>query len=166
MPDPFLDSEPVSSEIHQRIGAVSAEWSWVEILLGEMLSFFVKADPGAMYVITNDVNGKTLVSWLRTLSDIKAKDADTLKVFKDLLNEVDDLRATRNTIVHGAWQGHGDPSVASVNTFRWSRSDVSRTEVWSVHDLDEFIGDITAAQRRLGALGVHLGFLRHKKPIP
>ncbi len=159
MPNKILDAKEPSPEIHQRIGKVASEWAWVEHLLAEMLAHFCRADHGAMYVITQNVSAATVTGWLRTLTEIQVKDVASAKVILDLLSEVDDARAERNTIIHGTWTSSDDPSAAFVRTFKWERQEVSRSELWSIDDLDDLLNRLTNIQLMLGNLGLSMGFL-------
>lgn len=159
MASPILGVVDPDPEIYQRIGKVSAEWGWIEMLLSEMLAHFCSAQPGAMYVITQNVSSASIIGWLRTLTHIQVKNADTLVVILDLLNEVDEVRADRNTIVHGTWRAADDPGFAWCQTFNWERKKVARSELWSLADLDAVISDLQRAQIMLANLGVKMGFL-------
>ena len=158
MPDPILDEQEVDELIYTKIGAVAAEWSWVETLLADMLAHFYSADHGSMYVITQDVSVSTVVGWLRILTDVKVKDPNSANIILNLLNEIDDARARRNIVVHGNWSGHDTPGFAYVSTVRWTRSEVARSELWSASDLNDLITDIQSLQLQLGNLGLRLGY--------
>lgn len=152
MPHPLLDTAPPEAPIYERIGKIASEWAWVELLLAEMLARFCQADPGAMYVVTQSVSGSTMTDWLRTLTQIKVKDLTSCKAILDLLTEIDDARTERNTVVHGVWKAHQEPGFGWVQTMRWDRSEVVKTELWSLSDLDEVIEHIERIQLMLGNL--------------
>jgi hypothetical protein len=163
MPNPILDAKPVSTEILALIGSVSTEWAWIEMLLAEMLAHFCSADHGSMYVITQSVSAASLTNWLRTLCQIRVNDADKISTLLKLLDDVDDVRAQRNTIIHGTWTGHeGQPGHAYVTTMKWERSEVAKTELWSSTDILDVIHDLQLLQLKLGNLGVILGYFRPK----
>ena len=98
--------------------------------------------------------------WLRTLTEIQVKDVNSAKVIFDLLSEIDDARAERNTIVHGTWTAADDPTAAFVRTFKWERQDAARSELWSVDDIDDLIDDLTTIQLKLANLGIAMGFFK------
>jgi hypothetical protein len=156
----LLGSIDVPPDFQQRIGRIAVEWSWIEMLLGEMLAHFCRADHGSMYVITQSVSGSTITDWLRTLAQIKVKDDAGRKVITDLLAEVDTARSERNTYVHGIWNGHEECSLATVQTFKWDRAEVAQTAVCSIPDLDDVIAHLESVQLMLGNLGLRMGFLR------
>ncbi|MEX2450433.1 MAG: hypothetical protein WD407_06215 [Rhodospirillales bacterium] len=135
MTNPILSTKDPDPQIYQRIGKIAAEWSWVEMLLSEMLAHFCRAGP-VMYVVTQRIATTTITGSLRTLADIQVKDSDAVKAILDLLAEVDIARAERNVIVHGAWRAAAEPGFAWVQTFKWSRQEVVRDELWSTSDLD------------------------------
>ena len=159
MPIPILGATAPESAILQRIGKIASEWAWVEMLLGEMLAHFCRADPGSMYVITHNVSVATQTDWLRTLAEIHVKDVATKKVILDLLKEVNDTRAERNTIVHGVWRAHTELGFGFVQTFRWERQEVVRDELWSAADLDATAEHIASLQTMLTNLGIRMNFL-------
>lgn len=156
--------EPPSPEILQRIGTVASEFSWIELLTAEMLSHFLSADSGSMKVLTQSVSNSTITDWIRVLVSMKVhpNDPDGAKIVTDLLQEVDDIRAERNTVVHGMWTAGIEPGIGNVQTMKWERSEVIKTEVWSITDLDDLILAIHALQHRLGSLGLGMGFLKEK----
>jgi hypothetical protein len=162
MPDPLFQAVPPEPAIYERVGRIAAEWSWVEMLLGETLSHFCHADPGSMYVITQNVSAATVTDWLRTLVQIKVKEDTSAKIILDLLTEIDAARAERNTVVHGVWRAHEEPGFGWVQTFRWERSEVVKNELWSLADLDAVAEDLMRLQLMLGNLGIKLGFLKPK----
>jgi hypothetical protein len=160
MPNPILGATAPDTEIYTRIGKVAAEWAWIEILLAEMLAHSCHADPGAMYVITQNVSAATITDWLRTLTQIQIKDAPSATVILNLLNEIDDARGERNTIVHGTWFAADEPGFAWLQTFKWERQEVARSELWSTGDLDAVIDNLTTIQLMLSNLGITMGFLK------
>jgi hypothetical protein len=162
MPHSILGAKRVSPEILEKIGTVVSEWSWVEGLLGEMLAHFCSSDPGAMYVITQNVGNSTVTGWLRTLVQIKIKNPDSAKVIGDLLTEIDNTRAERNAVAHGNWWGGDDPKVGHVHSLNWERSEVAKEVVWHIDDFDDLIGQIEEIQLMVANLGVRLGFLRRE----
>lgn len=164
MPSRILGVTDPDSEIYNRIGKVATEWSWIEMLLAEMLAHFCHADHGAMYVVTQSVSSASIIGWLRTLTDIQVKDQAQAKVVLELLNEVDDARTERNTIIHGTWRAADDPGFAWVHTLRWGRQEVAREELWSLADLDAAIHNLTQVQLMLANLGVKMGFLKLETP--
>jgi len=159
MPDAILGLPECDATIYERIGRIASEWSWVESLLAEMLSHFCRADAGAMYVITQNVSSSTVSSWLKTLTEIRISDLQSRSVILDLLNEIDHVRAERNTVVHGLWSGYEAPGFGIVRTMRWDRAEVARTEMHSIADLDALIAHIRSIQLGLGNLGIRMGFL-------
>jgi len=164
MPHAMLNAPAPDKEIYARIGMVASEWSYVELLLDEMLSHYCQADPGSMYVITRTVANASIIGWLRTLLEIKVKDLNTRDVITDLLNDIDAAREERNVIVHGNWTAHPDPGFGWVQTFNWERAEVVRNTLCSVADLDAQIAELQRLQGELGTLGLRIGFLKPRKP--
>jgi hypothetical protein len=139
---------------------VAAEWAWIELLLGEMLAYFCRADPGSMYVITQHTSASTVIGWLQTLIGLNVQDAQTAKVIQTLLQEVDAARAERNAVVHGVWRAAEEPSLAYQDTFDWNRQEVARHTLWSLADIEALVDDLTDIQLKLANLGIRLGFLK------
>lgn len=130
------------------------------MLVAEMLAHFCQADHGSMYVITQSVGVASQTDWLRTLTQVRVKDAQTIAVVLGVLNEIDAARNERNTIVHGTWRAHTEPGHAMVQTFNWSRAEVARDELWDLQELDAVIEHIQRLQLMLGNLGLKMGFLK------
>lgn len=63
-------------------------------------------------------------------------------------------------VVHGIWTDDPDPKLAQVQTFKWDRAEVAKTEVWDTGDLDDLIAHIESLQLMLGNIGVKFGFLK------
>lgn len=162
MPDQVFNVEPPDEQIYSRIGKVAAEWSWVEWLLGEFLSHLCEANPGAMYVITKNVASATVTDWLKTLIKIKFTDGPDRRALIQVMNDIDTTRGERNIVVHGTWRGHAEPGFAWVDTIRWNRSEVKKSELWSLDDLNDLIIEIQQHTLVLGKLGLKLGFLKTK----
>ena len=163
MPHQILSAHPApDKEIYARIGAVASEWSYMEILLANMLAHFCGAEHGAMLVITQTVANSSVVQWLRTLIEIKVKDLHSKDILLNLMNEVDDARTERNTLVHGAWYGdvNAGPGFAWVQTFRWDRAEAAKDEFYSASDIDSLIGEIQRLQGEIAQIGLMLGFLK------
>lgn len=164
MPNPILDAKPVSTEILALIGSISTEWAWVEMLLADMLAHFCSADHGSMYVITQSVSAASLTNWLRNLCHIRVHDAEKVRTLLKLLDDVDDVRTQRNTIIHGTWTGHeGQVGHAYVTSMKWERSEVAKTELWSSSDLIDVLYDLQIIQLQLANLGVALGYFQPKE---
>jgi len=160
MPHTIMGTPEPASDIYARIGQVAAEWSWLEKLLAEMLSYFCHADPGAMYVISQSASSANVLKWLRQLVELQVHEPATVKILINLLDEIDAIREERNTVAHGLWRAHEEPGFAWVHTLRWGRSEVARDEHWSLADLDALIEDIRRMQLAVGNLGLKLGFLK------
>jgi len=164
MPHPIIAQDSPDHEILKLIGLVTTEWSWVEMLQNEMLAFFCSGEPGAMYVITQNVSTATVTGWLRTLAQIKVKNPDSFKVLTELFGQIDTVRAERNTVIHGNWTLHSEPGFAFVQSFNWDRKEVGKTEMWSAADLLDLISEIHSLQLQLGNLGISLGYLKGQLP--
>jgi hypothetical protein len=160
MPDPVLNALPLDPAMYERIGRIASEWAYIEMLLGEALAHFCDADPGSMYVITQNVSAATVTDWLRTLVSIRVHDASWQQVILKLLKEVDAAREDRNIIVHGVWRGHETPGFGWVRTMRWERQEVTRDELWSLADIDYSIAHQESLQLGLANLGIKFGFLK------
>ena len=163
MPHPIIDGDLPDNEILARIGTVTAEWQWLESLMAEFLSKICQADPGSMYVITQKAGAANLVSWIKTLVEVRFDPPDFRKVILDLFEEIDTARLERNTVVHGLWYKGHEPGFGLTQTVSWTRAEVAKDEVWTLGDLDELIDEIKTLQGGLGNLMLRLGFPQHVK---
>jgi hypothetical protein len=165
MPDTM--PELLTPDFLVRIGRVSVRWSFVEALEGEFLSHLLAADPGGMYVITQNVAGSTITGWLRVLCKMRYTHATSLDRLNDLFNRIDEARGERNSYIHGLWQNGPDSGACVVQTVRWDRAEVVKQEVVTLADLDDLIGRINEIFLELAQLGRNLGFHKGRpQPLP
>jgi hypothetical protein len=74
------------------LGDVVIAWSRIESLLAEFLSFFLKADPGYMYVLNQDVASSTQLKWIRTLVEARVTNENTKEGLSKLFARIDAVR--------------------------------------------------------------------------
>ena len=159
MPDLIIDSKLPDNAVLCQIGTVALEWSWLESLANEFLVKICSADPGAMYVITQNTSNSTVMKWLCTLVEVKLSPPESRDVVLDLLKEIDLVREERNSVVHGLWRAGDHEGFAHANSLKWSRGEVIRDEMWSIADFDELIDHIRLLQGRMANVMIKMGFL-------
>ncbi len=150
-----MPAREIEPDFLERLGRIITQWAFVEATESEMISHLLDADPGGMYVMTQSVSGKTLTDWIRTLVPIRLSHPESQKRIKTLLTEIDEARAERNALAHGLWSTDTIPGSVAVQTVRWERSEVVKTEIWTAADLDELID-------RILHISTELTFLRKR----
>ncbi len=127
----------ISPSLLQTLGRIITRWAYVEMILGEFLAALLRADRGALHVITANVSSATIEDWLRTLIPIRFAEAATQVRLNAILNEVAELRAERNALVHGQWQPGPEPNTAKVQSVNLARSEIVLTRLVTASDLQE-----------------------------
>jgi len=150
--------DPIEPELLSRLGMIVYRWSYVEMLMAEFLSFLLKADPALMYVVTENVSTSTVADWIRTLLIVRHIPHEPPAEIMELLKTVDGLRGERNSLVHGLWSPGHVAGSAEIQSVRWERSEVVKTELVTLADLDELSIEIAEATSELIALGQRYGF--------
>ena len=56
---PVREIEP---EFHERLGRIITSWAVIESLQAEFLAHLLQADPGSMYIMTQNVSAKTVTA--------------------------------------------------------------------------------------------------------
>src|SRR3954467_1776999 len=103
MSEPTIPSTPMhlNAALSQSLGEVVIAWSRIEALVGELLTFAVSANRGAMYAINQQVPVTNQVKWIRTLID-RFPEKTRTELF-GLLQRIDVIREERNAYIHGLW---------------------------------------------------------------
>jgi PII-like signaling protein len=128
-------------------------WSYVEALQDHLLSFLVQGEPGRMFVIMGNVSTATKTDWIRTLLRLPAVQAVGMGDLKNLLEEIDDLRAEGNTLAHGIWSfGGAGGASATVQTIRMDRAIPIKTLLVTTPDLAELLHRIENIVREFRAV--------------
>jgi len=155
---PYQPPKPPASPLLAVLGLIVSRWAYIDFLMGEFLGFLLQANPALMYVITGNVSASTISDWIRTLLAIRYMPNEPPEDIMSLLNIIDELRAERNTVVHGLWERGNVPGTALVQTVRWERAEVLKTELTTKGDLKELAVLIDAAGDDLVAVGRRYGF--------
>ena len=150
-----MSAREIEPEFLERLGRIVTQWALIEATEGEIVSQLLDADPGGMYVMTQSVSGQTLTNWIRTLVPIRLTHPGSQKRINILLTEIDEARAERNALAHGLWTTDTPLGSVTVQTVRWERSEVVKTELWTAADLDELID-------RILHISAELTFLRKR----
>jgi len=136
----------------RRLGILVTRWSIVEQYIADLFASLTDSNPGLMMVVTVNVSQNTLISWMRTLIELRPMDDATRHTLENILTDVDNLRAERNNLVHGVWRVGHDPLSAIVNTAKLERRDIIQEPLVTPHDLDDIIGRVDEVRARLLAV--------------
>ena len=113
-----------------------------------------------MYVLNQDTGTGTQIKWLRTLIETRVGEETARATLKLLFDNADNLRIERNAYVHGIWNKGAEPLTATVQTVKLNRAALVRTELVTVPDLNEFLGELLRMASELHTIGKALGFIR------
>lgn len=163
MPHPLINNVFPDESIMSRIGTVAAEWSIIESLLEQLLAPLCGAQLGAMFVITRNSSSSSMVKWIKTLVDAKVDPPELAKRLDDVLTDIDIARDERNIVVHGVWVAANSPGFGTVQTIKFSRSEILRDELWSLADFDELIDHIIDLQGSIAEILFEMGILTTQK---
>jgi hypothetical protein len=145
--DPTL---PIDPALLLRLGRFVVYWAVLEDLVGDLFAATVSADPGNLRVVTQNVSSATLTEWIKTTIRFRPTPEPSLADVEQLTNEIDDLRAERNALVHGLWgTAEGHPSVALIQTIRIGRRTPGRDWAVTAADLDACIHECLQLTSRL-----------------
>jgi hypothetical protein len=122
-----------------RLGLIITRCAWIDEILGHILTKFLGANRGPMYVITQNVSASTITDWLRTLAPLHLETEDLRTEFATLLVNADEVRAERNALAHGLWREGPEPMTALVQTIRLNRAEIIREELHTESDLDDLV---------------------------
>ena len=143
---PIREIEP---EFHERLGHIVTSWAVIESLQAEFLAHLLQADPGSMYIMTQNVSARTVTGWIRTMTPIHLSDQESQQRIADLLTKIDEVRADRNALVHGLWSTESTAGTVLVQTVRWERAEIVKGEIWTLADLDELIDSLLPLREEL-----------------
>jgi hypothetical protein len=161
MPD--FEIPDIDPELCQCLGQIIIRWSSLEYLVGLLLGTFLNADQGGMLIITNNIPISAQCKWLRALIALHEHETHHGERVIELLVRADDLRSERNEFVHGIWTTKDcEPKTAMVQTVNLDRSEIIRTRLVTLKDLNDLIVDIDAWINDYVTLGRELGFPRHR----
>lgn len=154
-------SESIKFELHRDIrlalGDIVIAWSRVEALIAELLSFLLKADPGSMYVLNQDIASGTQMKWVKILVQDRFTNQNTRDNLKILFDRIDTARGERNAYVHGIWTPGSESGAACVQTIKMDRSEIVREELVTAPDLNDLFSEIEAVSDELYAVLKALG---------
>jgi hypothetical protein len=153
-----MSDRDIERELLEGLGRVVINWSAAEAYLAEFLSFLLKADSGAMYVLNQTVASSTQLSWIRTLAKDRFSDPELLGRLDDLFERIDAAREDRNAYVHGVWGTDSEPETALVQTVRLNRTAIVELELVTRADLDDLADRLAEIVGELDSLGERLGF--------
>jgi hypothetical protein len=154
-------AEPLDSDLAAALGQIVYRWSALEYWISLLLTTLLKADHGAMMIVTGNISISVQSKWIRGLLSGREREGEQAARVIGLLDRADDLRSERNEFVHGIWDTTGcEPKTAEVQTVNLERTEVIRSRLVTVHDLDELVRDINEWIADYVKLGRELGFPR------
>jgi hypothetical protein len=160
MPD-LGPAEPLDSDLAAGLGQIVFRWSALEYLISLLLTTLVKADHGAMMIITANTAIASQSKWIRGLLSGREREAEHSARVIELLERADDLRNERNEFIHGVWDTTDcEPKTASVQTVNLERAEIIKSRLVTVQDLNHLVADINEWIADYIKLGRELGFPR------
>lgn len=147
-----MTAREIEPEFHERLGRIVTSWAVVEAFQSELLGLLLHADRGSMYIMTQNVSAATVTNWIRTIAPIRLSHHETQDRIAALLAEIDEARAERNALVHGVWGTNSNPGTVLIQTVRWERAEVVKSELWTLADLDELIDRLLPLRQELDSL--------------
>lgn len=157
MPSDDQETRQIEAELLERLGRVVIGWARVERLVADLFSAtLIKSDagqpvdPGSLIIVTQNVSLATLTAWIRTMIEVRQTPDETALEIREMLNEVDELRAERNALVHGLWGTDKSlPGTVMVQTTRLERREMIRDELVTAKDLDHLDNGILRVTKAL-----------------
>ncbi len=152
-------------DITAALGNIVIVWARVEALIAEFLSYLLSADPGAMYVLNQDIASGTQMKWIKTLAQAQFTNAHTLANLQILFERIDCARGERNTYVHGIWTPGSDRTSAFVQTVKLDRAELVRQELVTAPDLNDLLSEIESIGDELYAVLKSLDAVGKRRPV-
>jgi hypothetical protein len=144
--------EKIDPSLLIRLGRFVVNWAYLEDFLGDLFAAVVSADPGNLRVVTQNVSSATLTEWIRTTIRFRPTPEESAAELEKLLNEIDELRAERNSLVHGLWgTAEGHSTIALIQTVRIGRREPGRDWAVTTADLDALVDETQNLTFRLVA---------------
>jgi hypothetical protein len=160
MPD-LAPATPLHGELANRLGQIVVRWSSLEYFISLLLATLLKADHGAMFVVTNSVSIASQTKWIRALLSGHPQEADQTATVMKLLDRADELRGERNELIHGIWDDTNcEAGTATIQTVNLERVEIIRSRLVTVGDLNELLSEINEWITDYVKLGCQLGFPR------
>jgi hypothetical protein len=149
----------VDSELTARLGQIVIRWASAEAWICALLATLVKADHGAMMLITNNIPTATQTRWIRGLMARHPDEAPSNKRVVKLLQRADEIRGRRNELMHGLWDTTNcEPKTAKVQTVNLERSAPVIIRLITIEELDQLVVQIDNWIAEYIKLGRELGF--------
>jgi hypothetical protein len=154
-------AEPLDPELAAALGQIVYRWSSLEYWISLLLTTLVRADPGAMMIVTGNVAISAQSKWIRGLLSGREREAGHAARVIALMDRADELRSERNEFAHGIWDTTGcEPKTAAIQTVNLERTEVIRTRLVTVADLNDLVIGINEWIADYIQLGRELGFPR------
>lgn len=146
------ETRQLEPELMQRLGILVVRWAFLEVRISDLFTTLTEGHAGSMIVVTSNVSQSSITGWIRTLLDTRDVPPILANKIRDVLTDVDDLRAERNAFVHGLWATNGPPMSAIVQTVRLERKAIIHELVVTPADLDHLIDLVNEIAFKLGLI--------------
>lgn len=147
----------MSGPLMETFGRFVTQWSILDRLIGYAFVSVAKADSVYSLVFTQSIMASTIQGWLRTTANLHYAQHPDLAAFNEVLVEIDELRADRNALVHGLWKRGVEPNTAIVQTIRLERSEIVKSELLTVADVEQLVSDTINLIARFNDLARRMG---------
>ncbi len=110
-------------------------------MVADLFVATIKSDIGDLMVVTQNVSANTISAWIRTTIEFRNTPPEVANEIREILNEYDELRAERNSLIHGLWgTDKSGPGTVMVQTVRLNRNTPIVDRLITTADLDDLIG--------------------------
>lgn len=143
----------IDPEILQGLGEFVVVWGLLENLVQDLFIATVEGKAGPMMVVTKAISASTISNWIRTTIGFRQTQPDFERAALEFLNDYDELRAERNSLIHGLWVTDASgPGTVLVHTIRLDRRPPVVGRIVTAGDLRELIQETLVVAERLRRL--------------
>lgn len=156
-----VPTRQIDPPILERLGKFVVHWSLLEALVSDLFVATISSEIGNLLVVTQSVSASTISGWIRTQISFRQTPPDVDEEIRSILGEYDELRAERNSLVHGLWgTDKSNSGTATVQTVRLDRRVPVVDRLVTATDLDDLVDTtLRIYQRLLAFMDAHK--LRH-----
>jgi hypothetical protein len=160
---PKYGSLPVEPELRARLGQIVIKWTDAESLISWTTATFLMADLAAMSVVSGSTSISAQMKWIRALLSSHYHEDEYNNQVISMLDRAEELRQERNELVHGTWNSDKcETGTCLVEITNLARSEIIRSRLVTLHDLDDLAREIERWTNDFVALGRKLGFPRNR----
>jgi hypothetical protein len=139
----------IEPELLQRLGLFMVRFAHLENCLSNLFVKMTGGEPGLMIVVTANVSQTSISDWIRTILEIAHSPHEWANEIRSILDDLDELRAERNTLVHGLWTTDSAAGSVVVQTVRLDRREIIKGRVLTAADLGILIEEALSIYKRL-----------------